>query len=551
MSMNDQVGIRLVELVRETLGVSEVREDASLVMQGASSMRLMQLVARIFDEFDVIVELTEVMDDVTISHIAAIIEERRQPSAGAQAPGSSAIDLPLNDLALPFWEMRHYAPAMAAYNEAVAYLVEGELDVELCRRVLHEIVRSQPALRMAFVDVEGQPRQRELPMSDVERRLTLEVIDVSAERDPFAACTERFRGIYATSFDLAAPPCFRAVIWRLGERRWVLSYVVYHIVADLWSVGVVKDVAARLYRSLLAGGEPEALEVQSLDPNSGTEFSAEDEAYWTAKFQTASKEINLSSRPRPAIKRYEGEMLVRELEGLSGAALEAARARTSVTMASLAFATYCTVLSAVSEETDITVGLPFLIRQQADRQNVVGMFVNILPVRVRVNASLAADDFVRECHSELMRAFRHGRYPAYRIIRKLSLPNRLSRSPLYEQIFTYYEKSVSDHVTEAGLRVSEIELPRGTAKADFNLFVMQAGEKLLCKAEYATAVLSEADAAGLMALFETALKMMTSASAPSLGQLMEILRSDARRRGLGKSTAMRRSPDAAGVPSAL
>src|SRR5690606_20170054 len=143
-----EIDDKLLTLCEQTLEIDDLKEDMSLVMQGASSMRLMQLVARVYEELGVIIELNEVMENVTLAEIVAMVEQRTTPVS--MSTTEEAREFPLNDLQLPFWEMRHYAPAMVAYNEAVSYLVEGPLDVEICQKVLLELTRTQPALRTAF-----------------------------------------------------------------------------------------------------------------------------------------------------------------------------------------------------------------------------------------------------------------------------------------------------------------------------------------------------------------------------------------------------------------
>ncbi|KYF91083.1 hypothetical protein BE18_04585 [Sorangium cellulosum] len=518
-------------------------------------MRLMQLVALVYEEFDVIVDLSEVMgSEVTLAWIAGVVEQRRggggHDAVPEGPPGATRSDalgaapgapVPLSDLQLAFWDMRLYGPAMTAYNEGVSHLVEGDLDIAVCRKVLSELVATQPALRSAYLELNGVPVQREVPFAEIADALRIEVVDLSSHEDPMAECAAQHRAMYATQFDLSSPPCFRVVLWRVGERRWVVSWVVYHIVTDWWAVDVLRRSAATVYRAMMMPGGTSPQEpprIVPLDPHAGTAFTADDRAYWLSKFETPPRPVDLSRRPRPAIKTYVGEMYVEELARVSAGQLDGLRERLSVTMSSLTFSAFCILLAATSGEDDVTVGVPFLNRQHASVQDAVGLFVNSLPVRLNVDGAMDVANYVRACHGELLEAFRHGRYPSYRLIREAKTPNRLNRAPLYEQLFSYYENTVVNVAcTQTQLRVTEIELPRGTSKYDLSLFVTRSGDRLSCKAEYATALFAERDVADLVSRYQFVLERMIADPAAAVRELVSATRERAAQAGREPSAA--------------
>jgi non-ribosomal peptide synthetase component F len=184
-----------------------------------------------------------------------------------------------------------------------------------------------------------------------------------------------------------------------------------------------------------------------------------------------------------------------------------------------------------------------LNRQHASVQDAVGLFVNSLPVRQKVDGSATAAEHVRTCHAELLEAFRHGRYPSYRLLREAKLPSRLSRSPLYEQLFSYYENTVVDVTCpQTQLKVTELELPRGTSKYDLSLFVTRAGDRLACKVEYATALFAERDAAAFVELYEFVLERMIENPGGALRDLVSAARERAVAAGLGPAA---RAPEQA------
>src|SRR5690606_1733638 len=100
--------------------------------------------------------------------------------------------------------------------------------------------------------------------------------------------------------------------------------------------------------------------------------------------------------------------------------------------------------------------------------------------------------------------------------------------------FTYYEKNVPRDDDPSGLRVSEIELPRGTTKSDISFFVTRCGDKLHCKAEYASAILTEREAFGVVELYEQALALMSTRPQASVAELLESLTKGASQLRIGR-----------------
>src|SRR2546425_13282867 len=72
----------------------------------------------------------------------------RRPESG---PG------PLSSAQLRLWFLNQMDPGSAVYNIAVAFSLEGKLNVEALQRSLNEIIKRHDSLRTNFVAVDGNP----------------------------------------------------------------------------------------------------------------------------------------------------------------------------------------------------------------------------------------------------------------------------------------------------------------------------------------------------------------------------------------------------------
>ena len=132
-----------------------------------------------------------------------------------------------------------------AYNLPRALLIKGKLDIDALRDSFRTLVRRHDALRMRFVEQDGEILQA----ADENLTIDLPVRDLThLPRDE--RMTEALRQVAAegrVAFDLSRAPLLRIVLLRIDDDAQVLCLVVHHIVTDGWSMSIVFDEIAEIY----------------------------------------------------------------------------------------------------------------------------------------------------------------------------------------------------------------------------------------------------------------------------------------------------------------
>ncbi len=506
--------------VEDILGQASIDPAASLVDLGASSLSLMRLIARIHGRYGVLVELDELFSGLSLAGLDDLVQSRQAPAAPEASPPSDSGPVPINELEMPFWEIREYLPAKRAYNEPVAFIVETELNLDRCRAVLERIVEARPALRSAYVEgPSGTPLRRELSRAEIGP-LTLEERDFSGEADPLAAYRSRAAELAKVDFQLDSPPLFQAFAWRLGPRRWLVGCVLYHIIADLWSAQLLAREAARLY-SAGSPGDP----LESAGPMDACRedilprWEPADAAFWSEQLADRPAPLAFPASLRPAIKSYRGGLAQRTLRHSYSGEIEPARRKLQVTASSLTLAAFGLLLSAAADADDFMLGIPHLLRERPEVQNVVGIFLNTLPVRLHAPDGMATGEFVSAVHARLMAAISHASYPVHLMQARAGVVPTLSRAPFYDHLFTYYE-GLGDAGPEG---TGEISLPVGTSKLDLSCFLRRRGDALDCRLEYSADLFSAEDAEDLLSGYEAALDLVSTAPLTGLAEAKELV----------------------------
>ena len=232
---------------------------------------------------------------------------------------------PLSFAQQRLWFLNQLMPASPFYNIPVLSRLMGPLNVAVLERALGEIVRRHEALRTTFTTVEGQPVQVIAPAQSVP----LPVVDLrelsKSEREAKAQqlVTEEAQ----RPFNLVQGPLLRTTLLRLDENEHLMLLTIHHIVADAWSIRVLRQELETLYAAFCAGKPsplPE-LPIQYADFAYWQRQWLQGErletqlAYWKRQFDGFSLVLELpTDRLRPAVESFRGALRPLELpESLS------------------------------------------------------------------------------------------------------------------------------------------------------------------------------------------------------------------------------------------
>ncbi|MEU5726628.1 amino acid adenylation domain-containing protein [Micromonospora sp. NPDC047738] len=362
--------------------------------------------------------------------IAKRLRARQAAPAARITPRPADAEVPLSYAQERVWFMDQLAPGEAAYHIAVPLRVRGPLDVAALRAALAALTARHESLRTRFpADADGRPtvvveETVEVPLTivDAPDETTAQALVESAAAEPF---------------DLAHGPLLRALLVRLADDDHVLFLGMHHIVGDGWSVDVLlRDLITR-YR----GGEPPTLPVQYGDfavwearELDGPQARAHVD-YWKQRLAAITPLELPLDRPRPATQTYRGDFVEFQLDPAATERLNDLTRDSGGTLFMTLLAAYQVLLARHAGQDDFAVGASVAGRSAPELENLVGMFINMLPLR----AELAGDPTFRELLERTRRSvldgFEHAEVPFAKVVHELGLPRDVSRSPVFQAMF--------------------------------------------------------------------------------------------------------------------
>jgi amino acid adenylation domain-containing protein len=378
------------------------------------------------------------------------------------------------------WLLAQIDSGEPVYNIAWALWLDGALEVNALRRAWDAALVRHETLRTTFRNESGMPVQviedelaaRPLPVTSVEEL-------AAGEREQAALAL--IRDLARTPFDLATGPLVRSVLVRLSPDAHVLAVVMHHIVADGWSFRILFDELSADYEAISRGADPVAAEppIQYADYAIWQIEHAEDgryapaERFWRAALADAPPGLPLpADEPYPTHQTFAAEGIDTMIEGSLADALRRLAARHGTTLFAVLLAAYAVVLARLTGSDDLLIAVPMAARTRPETESVVGLFMNTVTIRIRIDRDGTLSDLVRSVHTATAQALAHQELPFARVVELVRPDRDPARLPLVQVMFAMEESWVVPD--RGGLRWRPQLMENNTAKFEIELTVTDA-----------------------------------------------------------------------------
>ncbi|MDG4765162.1 amino acid adenylation domain-containing protein [Solwaraspora sp. WMMD406] len=460
------------------------------------------------------------------------------------------------------WLLDRIDPGLPTYNVPWAIQLSGPLDPAALHRALTAALARHEALRTVFresADRPGQPVQVVADTADLPWR----TVDLTGEADPAAAARRRAERMARTQFDLRTGPLLRAELLRLAPDEHVLLVVYHHIVADGWSLRIlvrqmIDDYAGRpvpeppiQYADFAVWQAEQARRAEPAEADQRAEPAKTDqraepaeadqraepaqtdrsagtvepsdgwqraERYWSTELAGADPVLALpTERVRPQQPSLRGDTLPFAVADEEAERLRRFAREHGVSLFTVLLAGFAVTLARLAGRDDLLVGVPVAGREQPETEQVVGLFMNTLPVRLRPRSAQDFATLLTQVRDTVAGALAHQQVPFERIVEICRAPRELASSPLTQVMFQLEELPGGAEVD--GLRWRPEMLDNGGAKLDLTLMMVDDADGLTGRLIYATDLFDAAWAGRFVDLLRTVLHAAVRAPGRSLGDL--------------------------------
>ncbi|MFI7230573.1 amino acid adenylation domain-containing protein [Nonomuraea angiospora] len=319
-------------------------------------------------------------------------------------------------------------PGSPVMNRSYAFPVRAP-DAAAIGRALQRVVARHETLRTSIREVGGTLTQLVHPTVQVD----MPEYDVRDRPEPATAARRLVGDLAAEPIATDQVPLWRAAAIRLGSEEWWAAVVTHQIVFDATSAVIFgrelraycADPGARLPGPAMSHAGYSASQRDSVRP--------ERVAYWREALAGLPSVHSLPmDRPRPPrMTRTAGEISFEVPPDLLGHVAELAL-RHSATPFMVFLAGYAALLSRLSGDPEIVVGLTAPGRGRPELSDMIGVFANPVVARLRISDDPSFAELVARVKATVTKAFDHADVPFQAVVEAVAPARDPSVQPLYQ-----------------------------------------------------------------------------------------------------------------------
>ncbi|MBB2914097.1 amino acid adenylation domain-containing protein [Streptosporangium becharense] len=468
----------LAEIWREVLDVEEVGRTDDFFAVGGHSLSATKMLARVNDVLGRDLPLRAVFETPVLADLADRIRHAPQALSRRVPPAPRDRPLPLSFVQERIWFLQQLDPESTTYNVPRALRLRGRLDVAAIARTLDDLEVRHEILRTTFPEVDGEPFQE----IGEPRGIPLTVVDGSED-----LLQEFILTAGQEPFDLAKGPLLRVTLVRLAADDHVLVVVEHHMVHDGWAQGVFLRDFLELYEAHATGRPPRLpeLPVQYADFAAWQRRTFQGERlrslldFWRERLRGAPPLLSVpGDRPRPEVLGSRGGEETLFIEGSLARRLREYGRDHDATLFMTMFAAFALLLRERSGQEDIVVGSGIANRQRPELENLLGMIINTVLLRVDLSGRPGFPEVLDRVREVCLEAYAHQDMPFEKLVESLRPPRSLSHTPLFQVMFNFLDTPMPSLLVP-GLDVEVLNAHNRSSKFDLNVVVIpHAGQRL-------------------------------------------------------------------------
>ncbi|WP_444922435.1 amino acid adenylation domain-containing protein [Microbulbifer sp. CnH-101-G] len=379
-----------------------------------------------------------------------------------------------------------------SYNIPAAFKIYGDLKVEALSKSFNSLLLHHELLRANFIVIDGKPAQK----TSGNQSINLECVDFSTEINIDEKYNKHFSKINRP-FDLKKDTLFRVSLIKIHEKEYILIIVIHHIIVDGWSLNILLKDLNRIYTEgtrtenfLLPSPKKQFVDYVFWEKEYVYLNKRKLLAYWSDKLRNIPELHALPlDFPRPKKQSHLGSTIIHNLsEKLSENIINYCRNQ-RVTLFSGLYAAFVIFINRLSNTSDIVIGTPIANRSHNEFSDVVGMFADTLPLRVKIQNDISFQQFLLKCNETLLKA-QNNRLSFDSIINELGVERSLSYSPIC-QVMLSLSNTVENKLELPNVTINPIKGSKSESKFDLTLDIEIKDGRLITNWEYSTAIFHE------------------------------------------------------------
>jgi amino acid adenylation domain-containing protein/thioester reductase-like protein/non-ribosomal peptide synthase protein (TIGR01720 family) len=366
--------------------------------------------------------------------------------------GLSYTEYPLTSYQKDIWLEQCLYSGKPIYNLGGFMDIKGKIDNDVLNKSINMLIKQNDCLRMSVIDKNGEPYLKILS----ENAYKVPFYDFSNKENPYETCIDWLNKEFLEPFDLTGN-LFQFALLKSDENTYFWLIKFHHIIIDGFGIGVLYKQVIENYNQLMTNVIEDERIIYSytdfIDDNQKylkSQTFLKDKEFWKAKYQTIPEPLFnrtvdsdnstdssvVSDRVTFSIKRasYNKMIAFSEVNGCS--------------VFHFILGVLFTYFSRVCNKEEIVIGVPILNRGKAKYKQTIGLFANVVPLRINLGKDISLKELMLMIKNELMECYRHQKFPIGEIYRT-AFEQVKEKSHIFDISLSYVNRDFSDNFVTA------------------------------------------------------------------------------------------------------
>ncbi|MBX3253275.1 MAG: amino acid adenylation domain-containing protein [Chitinophagaceae bacterium] len=370
------------------------------------------------------------------------------------------------------WSLSQTNAGKRAYNIATGFYLKGALSSKKIEYAINSTIQNHESLRTVFREIGGEIRQ----VIKERKHLSIQTEDLNLIEDKRKYLDQEFTKELNWIFDLGKWPLIRVRLFRLSDKEHAAILCVHHIISDGWSISVFWRDVMRFYSFDISNDnffyDASKIQYKEFVNWQNEELNTKSPENWQnilkAHFFDLPEPLNLPTDfSRPERKTFEGASLKFYFQNENYEKISSYCLLNHISEFNFFLSALSILLYRLTGQGLFMVGTVVAGRNHFRFQDVFGLFVNSLPIKIDINVDKSFRDLQRQITHCTFSTFLFQDYPFDQLIDDLNVRWDLSRSPLFDVLMVFHDYSVRNDKSIFEKELEIVELDSYLCKSSF------------------------------------------------------------------------------------
>ncbi|MEY8861631.1 condensation domain-containing protein [Tenacibaculum singaporense] len=517
----------LAKLWKEVLAIENVGINDNFLFLGGNSIKQILLRTRIKKELGVAISIEEIFLNPTIHELGQFLQNKIKKDEGKVVKSIPKLEenreegYIVSNEQMRIWVTSQSEKESIAHNMPHTYNIEGELNIELFKKALQQVVNRHEVLRTSFeLNKEGDVVQKINEDIDVNS-----IFSYNRSDDTNTSLIDKTIADFAeTLFNFEQAPLFRVMLIQLDETKFKLCTVMHHIIGDYTSDQILIKEIVSLYINYKDNKNIDLtpLKIQYKDYASWikkriqlNEFIKEKE-FWSSSLKNIkrqSKWYNISKE-----QNFKGAYVIRQLPEKLVVDIKELCLKYNYNLMGIMSAALGVLVHKTTSQKNVVIGVPVNLRNHPDLLNQVGLYLNLLPLNVAIKEENSVKDLVKDTLQQQIKMIDNSFYPFDLIVddfEKQYKENLIDRIDVYVNYINHEDSDINIENLTVYPEIRKIK----KSKFPICFYISNYGESISFRIEYQVSIFSETEIEKIANRFIKCLEEFTYSPDKKIGKI--------------------------------